>query len=200
MFGGWAIWWLRNWLDGCTQSVAASKQVNVKTENSSKWCGWGVRPRTNAIQYHHQWHSQVQHTLDIFADDIKLSGAVDLLEGRDVYQVLENWVSFDWWKKDTALKPCMVYVQSRTESILPPKPTAITLWGVRRMSRWHHSFPFIKGNRWESQSYTVACLKWRPCFHKDWQNTFNFSKTVEVIGGHIPTSERSLTLVIRGNS
>lgn len=37
-----------------------------------------------------------------------MSDAVDLLEGKDVYQVFKNQVSFDWWKKDTALKACMV--------------------------------------------------------------------------------------------
>ncbi|GAB0179247.1 importin-5 [Grus japonensis] len=89
-FDGWTICWIRNWLDGRVQRVAFSG-------STSKW-------RSVARYVHlasvlgpvlfniciNNMDSGIECTLGKFADDTKLCGVVNTLEGRDLDR-LERW-------------------------------------------------------------------------------------------------------------
>ena len=85
-FDGWTTRWIRNWLDGRTQTAAVNDSV-------SKW-----RPVTSGARQESllgtamfsifvgDMDSGIECTLSKFAEDTKLCGAVNMLEGRDAIQ------------------------------------------------------------------------------------------------------------------
>ncbi|GAB0206187.1 mitochondrial enolase superfamily member 1 [Grus japonensis] len=105
-FNGWTTRWVRNWLDGRTERVVVNSSMSKWRTVTSAVPQRSVRGLAAFNVFVSDMDSGIECILSKFADDTKLCGVVNMLEGRDTIQRdldrLERWARANCMKFNKA--------------------------------------------------------------------------------------------------
>ncbi|GAB0209187.1 mitochondrial enolase superfamily member 1 [Grus japonensis] len=93
----WSVWWVGNWLTGCTQRVVVNSSFSIWQPVTSGVSQGSILDPVLFNVFISDLHDGIKCTLMKFVDDTKLSGEADTLEGRATLKEdldrLEEWAN-----------------------------------------------------------------------------------------------------------